>query len=174
VLLQQLSDARGLSGNEGAVRDILREATRELADEQRVDALGILICLRRARRPGNGFPRSVMLAAHMDEVGLMVTGINGDGTLRFAEVGGIDERILLSKRVLVGEKAVPGVIGYRPIHLIPREEREKAPDVSRAAIDIGATNQAGAERLVKLGDYVSFDTAFEVLGDGADGGGLRR
>ena len=165
MLLQRLSDARGLSGNEGAVRDILREVTQDRVDEQKVDALGNLICTKRAARPGSSFPRTVMLAAHMDEVGLMVTGINSDGTLRIGQVGGLDDRILLSKQVLVGEAAVPGVIGYRPIHLIGRDERSKAPDMSHAAIDIGATSQAAAERLVKIGDYVSFRTAFETLDD---------
>jgi endoglucanase len=169
VLLEDISNARGVSGNEGAVRDVLLAAVKDRIDEHRVDALGNLICLRRARRAAAvGGPRTVMVAAHMDEIGLIVTGINSDGSLRFARVGGIDERILLSKAVLVGEKAVPGIIGYRPIHLIPGPEREKAADVSHAAIDIGATSKGGAERLVKLGDYVTFATRFELLGDEPD------
>jgi endoglucanase len=75
----------------------------------------------------------------------------------------MDDRILLSKQVLVGADAVPGVIGYRPIHLISREERQRVADMSKAAIDIGATSKGAAERLVKLGDYVSFRTDYEVL-----------
>jgi len=165
VLLKDLSEARGVSGSEAAVRDVIFGAVREHVDEHRVDALGNLICLRKARRPvqEGRWPRRVMVAAHMDEVGLMVMGINADGSLRFSSVGGIDDRILLSKQVLVGQDAVPGVIGYRPIHLIPRAERERVADVSRAAIDIGATGKSGAEKLVKLGDYATFRTSFEVL-----------
>jgi endoglucanase len=169
VLLKELSDARGVSGNEGAVRGLIAGAVGPYCDEHRVDALGNLLCLRRARRPKRGGPSRVMLAAHMDEVGFIVTGVNADGTVRFAKVGGIDDRILLSKQVLIGDSAVPGVIGYRPIHLIPASERERVADMSKAAFDIGATSKAGAERLVKLGDYVSFRTSYEVL----DEGGLR-
>jgi putative aminopeptidase FrvX len=166
MLLQQLSDARGISGFEREVRGIIGEAVGELVDEQRVDTLGNLICLRKARRPVEGQPLKVMVAAHMDEIGLIVTGINRDGTVRFGKVGGIDDRILLSKQVLVGEAAVPGVIGYRPIHLISRKDREAAPDVSRAAIDIGATSKGAAERLVKLGDPITFRTTFGALENG--------
>ncbi len=171
MLLKELCEARGVSGDEGAVREVILTAVKERVDEHRVDALGNLICLRKARRPTREgiWPRKVMVAAHMDEVGLIVTGFNNDGTIRFARVGGIDERVLLSKQVLIGADAVPGVIGYRPIHLIPRAERDRVADTSRAAIDIGATNKSSAERKVKLGDFVSFRTAFEVL----DEGGLR-
>ncbi|HHX45188.1 MAG TPA: M42 family metallopeptidase [Chloroflexi bacterium] len=171
MLLKDLSEARGVSGDEGAVREVLIKAVEGLVDEHRVDALGNLICLRRARRPvaEGRWPRTVMVTAHMDEVGLMITGINNDGTLRFGKVGGIDDRVLLSKQVLVGKNAVPGVIGYAPIHLIPPADRSKAPDASKAAIDIGAKDKAGAERLVSLGDYATFATSFEVL----DEGGLR-
>jgi len=166
ALLKKLSEARGVSGNEEAVRQVILEAVREHIDGYRVDALGNLICYKKARRQGGAsWPRKVMLAAHMDEVGLMVTGFNNDGTLRFGKVGGIDDRVLLSKQVLIGPDAVPGVIGYRPIHLIPRAERNRPPDFSKLAIDIGASNQAGAEKLVKLGDYVSFRTSFEVLAE---------
>jgi len=171
VLLKDLSEARGVSGDEGAVREVLLKAVEGLVDEQRVDALGNLICLRKARRPieEGRWPCTVMVTAHMDEVGLMITGINGDGTLRFEKVGGIDDRVLLSKQVLVGKDAVPGVIGYPPIHLIPAADRQKAPDIGKAAIDIGAKDKAGAERLVSLGDYATFRTCYEVL----DEGGLR-
>lgn len=162
MLLKELSEARGVSGDEARVRDIILEAVKEYVDEHRVDALGNLICLRKARREGS-WPSKVMVAAHMDEVGLMVTGINEDGTLRFAKVGGIDDRILLSKHVLVGEKAVQGVIGCRPIHLIPRAERGRVADIKKAAIDIGATSSAEAEKRVQPGNYVTFRTLFEAL-----------
>ena len=171
MLLKELSEARGVSGNEDSARDVLLAAVKDLVDEHRIDALGNLICLKRARQKAaeGAWPRRVMVAAHMDEVGLIITGFNSDGTLRYEAVGGVDGRLLLSKQVLIGKDAVPGVIGYRPIHLIPRAERERAADMSKSAIDIGATSKAGAEKLVKLGDYVSFRTSFEVL----DEGGLR-
>ncbi len=173
MILETLSNARGVSGNEAAVRDLILEAVREHIDEHQVDALGNLICLRRARAPkAGGQPtlreRSlrVMVAAHMDEIGLIVTGINGDGTLAFDKVGGIDDRVLPSKQVLVGDGAVPGVIGFPPIHLIPRSERDKAPNMSQAVIDIGAADKSAAEALVKKGDYVSFQATYQVLDEG--------
>jgi endoglucanase len=166
VILEDIAQARGVSGNEGAVRSVILEAIKDRIEDHRVDALGNLICLRKARRPAQpGGPRKVMVAAHMDEIGLIITGVNPDGSLRFARVGGIDERILLSKKVLIGEKAVPGVIGYRPIHLIPLADRARAADMSRAAIDIGATSKGGAERQVQPGDYATFASTFELLGE---------
>lgn len=166
--LETFTQARGVSGNENAAREAILEAVRPYIDEHQVDALGNLICSKRARLPvpGNGKPLKVMVAAHMDEIGLIVTGINADGTLSFDKIGGIDDRVLLSKRVLVGESAVAGVIGYAPIHLIPRAERDKAPDMSRAVIDIGATDKGGAERCVSIGDYVSFVGEWTVLDTG--------
>jgi len=161
MILQQLSDARGVSGNENDIRKVIYAQAKQLADECRVDALGNLICLKRGTDAADG--RKVMLAAHMDEIGLMVVGFNGDGTLQFVKVGGIDDRVLLAKRVLIGENKVPGVIGFPPIHLIPRSQRSQAPDYEKMAIDIGASSADEAKKLVDLGDYVSFDTQFEQL-----------
>ena len=161
MIIEQLSNARGVSGNEGDIRKLIHETVRSSVDECRVDALGNLICLKKGTDPKDG--RKVMLAAHMDEIGLMVVGFNSDGTLQFGKVGGIDDRVLPAKRVLIGSKKVPGVIGFPPVHLTPRDQRDKAPDSEQAAIDIGATSSGDAEKLVSLGDYVSFDTQFEQL-----------
>ena len=170
MLLKELSEARGVSGNENAVRQVILAALQGLVDEHHIDALGNLICLRKARRePAIGGPRKVMVAAHMDEIGLIITGINNDGSLRFDIVGSIDGRVLLSKQVLVGDQVVPGVIGYKPPHLMSPTEWESVPDAKKLAIDIGATSKSSAEKLVKLGDYVTFQTGFEVL----DEDGLR-
>ena len=167
MLLKELSEARGVSGNEAAVREIILRAVQDTIDEHQVDALGNLICTKKARQtPGDKTPRKVMLSAHMDEIGFIIKGINNDGTLRFAPVGGIDGRVLLSKQVLVGDKEVPGVIGYKPPHLMSPSEWNSAPDTSRLAIDIGATSKASAEKLVQLGDYATFRTFFEVLDEG--------
>ena len=163
MLLQELSEARGVSGNEGPVRELIQTAIADHVDGIHVDALGNLICHKHAVGIKSGAPLRVMVAAHMDEIGLMITAINTDGTLSFGQVGGIDDRILLSKRVLVGDQAVPGVIGTRPIHLVPRTERNRVVDIRELAIDIGAKDKARAQDLVKEGDYVSFLTHFEVL-----------
>ncbi|NLV74809.1 MAG: M42 family metallopeptidase [Chloroflexi bacterium] len=166
MLLKTLSEARGVSGNEAAIREILLPAVEPFIDEHRVDALGNLICLRKARRERvAGGSERVLVAAHMDEIGLIITDINSDGSLRYAKVGGIDDRTLLSKQVLVGEKAVPGVIGFRPIHLIGRGGLEKKADISQTVVDIGASSKESAARLVQVGDYVTFRTGFEVLAE---------
>jgi len=164
-LLQRLSDAIGVSGNEGAVRDILHKDIAQYCNHVRIDALGNLICHKAPRGDvaGDAWPRTVMVAAHMDEIGLMITFINDDGSLRFGPVGGIDPRILVAKRVVIGEKAVPGVIGARPIHLTKAEDRRKVLAINDLVIDIGAKDKDAAAALVSPGDYAGFITRFQVL-----------
>ncbi len=170
MLLRELSEALGVSGHEGAVRELILAAIKDLVDEHHVDALGNLIALkkgsasvsRRAKRTGT--PAKVMVAAHMDEVGLMVVFLEREGSLRFRPVGGIDERVLLSKRVLIGDNKVPGVIGVKPIHLLEEKQRNQVMRVQEMSIDIGASSKDEAERLVKLGDYAAFDVPFAELG----------
>ncbi len=159
MLLQRLSDAFGVSGCEEEVRSILAEAVRPHVDELRTDSLGNLIAIKRARA---GVPRPVrvMLAAHMDEVGLMITHVEKDGLLRFQPVGGIDPRLLPAKRVLIGRERVPGVITVKPIHLLKPEERERVVPVEQMYIDIGATSKDAAEKRIKIGDYAVFATRF--------------
>jgi putative aminopeptidase FrvX len=167
VLLKELSNARGVSGNEAAVREILRKCVESMVDECTTDALGNLICLKKARTSPTSTtaPKKVLVSAHMDEVGLIITGYNSDGTLRYAKVGSVDDRMLLSKQVLVGEKAIPGVIGYRPIHLIGRAGTEKLADMGQTAIDIGASSKEAAVKLAQPGDYVTFRTEFSILSE---------
>lgn len=160
-LLEELTEASGVSGNEGEVRRIIERAIADQVDDHRVDALGNLTTLKR----GTGEAAlKVMVAAHMDEVGLMITHIEKTGYLRFGKVGGIDDRILPSKAVTISEEKVPGVIGVKPIHLLRREERRQVVKVERMAIDIGASTKEEAERLVKLGDYAAFATPYEEIG----------
>ncbi|MCD6289656.1 MAG: M42 family metallopeptidase [Anaerolineae bacterium] len=161
ALLKQLSEAPGVSGDEGAVRAILKEAIAPYVDEIRVDALGNLIAVQRATVED---PLRVMVEAHMDEVGLMVIRADKDGYLQFQKVGGIDDRILPAKAVRVGKDAIPGVIGIKPIHLLGSAERKKVLGVDDLRIDIGASSREEAERLVKRGDRAVFDTTFADLG----------
>jgi putative aminopeptidase FrvX len=157
LILKQLSEAFGVAGCEDEVREIIIEAVRNYVDEYRVDNIGNLITLKK----GTGEPRlKVMLAAHMDEVGLMITHIEKDGNLRFRPVGGIDDRILLSKVVLIGKARLPGVIGVKPTHLLKEEERKQVVKVDQMAIDIGVKSREEAERIVRIGDYAVFDTEF--------------
>ncbi len=136
--LKTLCALPGVSGGEDAVRDYLRQLAAPHADSIRVDAVGNLIIEKKGRVPGN---KKLMLAAHMDEVGLMIRAITDDGYLKFDTVGGIDRRVLIGKPVLVGPKKVPGVIGLKAYHLTSREEEKTVPKLKDFYIDIGAEDR---------------------------------
>jgi putative aminopeptidase FrvX len=161
MILKALSEALGVSGNEGEVRAIIIEAVKDHVDEVRVDTMGNLITFKR----GTGdSPLKVMLAAHMDEIGLMIVHMEKDGLLRFRKVGGIDDRILLSKVVRIGKDKIPGVIGAKPIHLLKQGDRKRVTKVEDMIIDLGVSSQEEAEKLVKRGDYATFATPYVELG----------
>lgn len=161
MILKELSEAFGPSGHEGEVRELIIEAIKGYVDECSVDALGNLIALKRRADKSN---LKVMVAAHMDEVGLMVTRADKEGLLHFDVVGGLGSRVLLAQPVLLGDDRLPGVIGLKPIHLQERDERKRLPKVSDLAIDIGATGQEEAEKAVPKGTYGTFATSFAELG----------
>ncbi len=166
MLLEQLSNARGVSGNEAEVRQIIVDAVRERVDEYRIDTLGNLIACKRGVGRGSrrGAPR-VMVAAHMDEVGLLITHVDNDGRLRFAKVGGIDDRVLLSKVFLIGKDSVPGVIGAIPPHKTEARDRDKVIHADDMTLDIGAKSKEDALDAIHIGDYATFATDFSRLGD---------
>ena len=153
----------GVSSWEDEVRDFLKEEAAPCADDIRTDALGNLIVFKRGARPAGN---KLMLCAHMDEVGLMVRKVTDEGYLKFDTVGGIDRRVLLGKRVLVGPKKVPGVVGLKAYHLVSREEEKSVPKLDEFYIDIGAADRAEAEAQVDLGDTAVFDGRPELWGDG--------
>jgi putative aminopeptidase FrvX len=160
-LLIRLSETAGVSGNEKAVRQLLAAAVADRVDLRSSDTMGNLIA-HKSGSAGGDF--RVMVAAHMDEVGLMVTEIDGDGHLRFQAVGGIDARILVSQPVRVGSGDVPDVIGIKPVHLTEAAERAKPPAIEALRIDIGADSKESAARLVRRGDYAVFATSVTDLG----------
>lgn len=161
-ILRQLSEAIGVSGEEGEVRQLILDLIRPHVSEIITDTMGNVI----AYKPGHGpEPRpKVLIDAHMDEVGLMVNGYTSSGMLKFAPIGGIDDRILPGLRVLVGKKKFPGVIGVKPIHLLEPAEVEKVPNRSSLTIDIGTATKAAAEGKAPLGTRVGFDSRFADLG----------
>ena len=162
MLLKKLCEADGVSGCEERVRRIVLEEIRPLADEITVDTMGNVIALKK----GNDSAKRVMICAHMDEVGLIISGITEKGYLKFKTVGGIDPRVLISKRVRIGKNSIPGVIGIKAIHLQTRSERETVPKVKELFIDIGAASEKEAKKHVSLGDYAAFDTDFAEIGTG--------
>lgn len=161
-MLKTLCELNGTSGREEAVREFLIAHLPKDASYT-VDALGNLIV---EKRGANRAKNKVMLASHMDEVGLIITYITEDGFLRFACVGGIDSRALFGKAVKVGEQGVSGVIGGKAVHQLTKDEKNTVPEAEDLLIDIGARSKAEAESLVSLGDNAYFDSEYIEFGDG--------
>jgi putative aminopeptidase FrvX len=163
MYLEQLSNAFGVSSVEGDVRKIIIEAAKSHADEWRVDTMGNLFVTRKSRGDGSSSPRRVMVTAHMDEVGFIISDIKSNGRLKFKPIGGFDRRVLLGKTLLVGPERVPGVIGLKPVHLLSRDEYDKVDKIDSMYIDIGASgDDAGGK--VKVGDFYTFATKFDYQG----------
>jgi len=168
-ILEKLSNAFGPPGNEEDVREILREELEGHADEVKVDKLGNIFFYHHGKE---GYPK-VMLTAHMDEVGLMITYIEAfmeeNGFLRFHTLGGIASSLLPGQVVLLkGTKGfVKGIIGMKPPHLLKEEERKKVLPVEELFIDIGVGSPEEAmERGIEIGTTGVFDFQFTELGGG--------
>lgn len=163
MYLEQLSNAFGVSSAEDEVRKIIVEAAKSYADAWRVDTMGNLFVTRNSRANGSAAPQRVMVTAHMDEVGFIISEIKSNGRLKFKPIGGFDRRVLLGKTLVVGRERVPGVIGLKPIHLLSRDEYDKVDKIDSMIIDIGASgDDAGGK--VNVGDFATFATQFGYLG----------
>lgn len=159
-LLKQLTEAVGVSGAEKEVRLLIRDLIADYVDEWSVDAMGNLVAIRR----GTGqYDMRVLIDAHMDEVGLLITDIDSGGMLKFTNVGGFDDRALLGKVVQVGPDKITGVIGARAIHLLKSSEYSKVVKMDAMRVDIGAKSKEAASAKVKVGDYAAFVTEYEEL-----------
>ena len=161
--LRALCPLFGPSGYEDPVRDYILQQAEPYADRVEITPAGALL----VHKKGRAKPKHrVVLAAHMDEVALLIKSIDEDGFLKFSTVGGIDRRVLPGKQVFIGDKRIPGVIGMKPIHLTEDDELEKVPDTDDLYIDIGADKQEEAEKLTERGDYACFDPEFLELENG--------
>lgn len=160
-LLRELCLTNGVSGDESNVREYIIERVKNIC-EYRTDNLGNLICLRKGRKAP---AKKIMVAAHMDEVGFIVTSVRSDGTLTFGTVGGVDASVVIGRQVKVGKNGLSGVIGSTAVHNLSKEQREKAPLISSLYIDIGAADKEEAEKHVRLGDCVYFDSEFIEFGE---------
>ena len=161
-LLQELTEAHGVPGYEAEVRALVRRYLEPLGDIEQ-DRIGSLVC-----RQGETGPR-VMLAGHMDEIGFMVHYVTKEGFLRFLPLGGWWDQVLLGQRVIVKTHKgdLPGVIGAKPPHLLPPDERKKVVEKKDMYIDIGATSKEEVEEAgVRLGDPVVPAAVFQVLASG--------
>lgn len=159
-MLKELCLLNGTSGDEAAVRDFIISEIKSYC-EYSVDALGSVIAFKK----GSKAPaKKVMLSAHMDEVGFIITSITDDGYLKFNAVGGIDARVVIDRAVSINN--IKGVIGAKAVHLLSDDEKKTAPDFSKLYIDIGAKNKEDAEKYVSLGDFAYFASDYSEFGNG--------
>ncbi len=158
--LEEICALNGSSGDEGRVREYIKSHIS--ADEVITDALGNLLVFKKGeKRPKN----NIMLAAHMDEVGFMITDISEEGFLSFGAVGGINPAVILGKAVRL-ESGALGIVGTKAIHQQSKEERGAMPSFEELYIDIGAGSKEEAEKLAPRGSYAYFETDFFRFGDG--------
>ncbi len=161
-MIKELCFLSGISGRENAVREYIIDKIRDYA-EYSIDPLGNLIVFKKGKNPAKN---KVMLDAHMDEVGMIVSAITPEGYLKFVKVGGIDSRVMLGRAVKVGEKAVNGVIGIKPVHLVEKDAEADIPKQDDLYIDIGAKSREEAAEYVRIGDAAWFAGDFVEFGDG--------
>jgi endoglucanase len=162
TMLKDLTDAKGIPGNEKEPRDVMRKYITPFADEVMTDGLGSLI----AKKIGKADGPKVMVAGHLDEVGFMVTNIDDRGFLRFQTVGGWWSQVMLAQRVTIvtSKGDVTGVIGSKPPHILPAEARKKPVDIKDMFIDIGASSREEAQEWgVRPGDQVVPYFEFTVM-----------
>lgn len=163
-LLKLICEVPGAPGFEQAIRQLVIREVQPLVDELKVDNMGNVIAIKKGKKP-----KKVMVAAHMDEIGFIVTHVDEDGFIRFHTLGGFDPKTLTSQRVIVhGKKDLVGVMGSKPIHLMKQEERSKAVPISEYFIDVGMTKK-DVDQLVSVGDPVTRKGELIEMGDCVNG-----
>ncbi|NHE59751.1 M42 family metallopeptidase [Cyclobacterium plantarum] len=162
-LLKQICELPGAPGFEKKIRDFVVMKARDLVDEINVDNLGNVVAVKKGiRNPDN---KRVMVAAHMDEIGFIVTHIDENGFLRFHPLGGFDPKTLTAQRVIIhGKKDLIGVMGSKPIHVMTAEEKTKLPKLTDYFIDLGM-NKSEVEKWVQVGDPITRERALIEMGD---------
>ncbi len=159
-LIKALCAERGISGDEGRVRAVIEQRLSGKC-HLTVDPLGNLIAVKRGKRPN----KKIVLFAHMDEVGLLITAITAEGLLKFSPIG-IDPRVLHGRRVRIGDAGILGVVGAKAWHHLEDDEREAELKADGLYIDIGASSKDEAASVVSLGDAACFDAPFCEFGEG--------
>jgi len=160
-MIEELSNLMGVSGAEKDVRNYILEQIKPYATDITVDTMGNVIAFKK----GKAGYQTIMVSAHMDEVGFIITDITDKGYLKFATVGGIDPKILVSKRVKVGKDKNDGVIGIKAIHLQSKEEKSGKVSLKNLYIDIGCSKKEEAEKKASIGDYAGFAPRYMTLGN---------
>jgi len=160
MLLKVLTEIDAVSGNEKEISSFLISQLSGFADSMTKDSMGNLIFFKKGKNPTG---KKVGVFAHMDEVGFIVTDITDDGYIKFSQVGGLDDRILLTQRVSVGDNKIKGFIGIKAVHLQSKEERKRVIKSDDMYIDIGASSKEDALKYVQRGDYIAFDSPYIEL-----------
>ncbi|MEN7546852.1 M42 family metallopeptidase [Rapidithrix thailandica] len=169
-LLQQICDTPGAPGFEKRIREQVLAEVERYVDECRVDNLGNIITVKKGKNNPEG--KKIMLAAHMDEIGFMVTHIDEQGFLRFHTLGGFDPKTLTSMRVIVhGKKDLVGVMGCKPIHVMSPEERGKQLKIQDYYIDLGLKKEE-VEKYISIGNPVTRMQEFIQIGEMVNGKSL--
>lgn len=161
--LQDILETPSATGTEAAVAELVRTRLADCADEIETNVMGSV----HATLKGTGEGPTLMLAAHMDEIGLMVTYINDEGFLSVSAIGGVDAAILPGMRVDVhtATGSLRGVVGRKPIHLIDADERKKVTELDKLIIDLGMSGEE-VKKQVNIGDTITFGVGFEQFGTG--------
>ena len=159
TLMKDLSITPGISGFEGKIVDIIKKELKDHVDEIQEDLMGNVIAIKK----GENKATKVMLASHMDEIGLMVRHIDKKGFIKFSKIGGINDQMLLNQTVIIHGKNgdITGVIGSKPPHVMKASERKKVIEYDSMFLDIGVFSKEEAEKLVCVGDPISFKSDFE-------------
>jgi endoglucanase len=158
-LLKKILNASGISGHEHDIAEIMQQELRKTCQDVQVDSFGNVI----ARKGSGG--KKIMLAAHMDEIGLLVKYVSKDGFIYFIKIGGIDDRVLVGQRVVIKAQGgdIFGIIGTKPPHLQKDEERKKPIKYEDMFIDIGSRSREETLQRVAIGDPVIFEPNAGVL-----------
>lgn len=161
-LLRELVETPGVSGDEHRIREKIKEKVEDHADSLETDNMGNLIA-----RKGSG-DTTLMISAHMDQIGLTVQTVDENGFIRFSKVGGVTTQSLMNQRVTIhsSDGDVTGVVGMKPPHLMDKEKREDLPDEESLFIDVGAEDDEDVEEAgIQVGDYITFERSFSELKD---------
>jgi putative aminopeptidase FrvX len=159
-LLKEICETPGAPGFEKRIRDLVLREVEPLVDKVSIDAMGNLVAFRKGKEE-----KRIMVAAHMDEISFIVTHIDEDGFVRFHTLGGFDPKTLTAQRVIVhGEKDLMGVMGSKPIHLMPPEERGKSMRIQDYYVDLGMDKEE-VEKWISIGDPITRERQLIEMGD---------
>ena len=160
--LRKLSNLNGVTGDETLVKEYIIGEITPFVDSLETTIFGDIIAFKKGRK---SIDKKIMLSAHMDEVGFILTYIDDNGLVKFSPVGGIDPEVVTGKILSIGKNNIPAVVCQKPIHLLSSSEKEKKMTLDDMYLDLGVTSREEAEKLVELGDTIAFSSNFEVFGD---------